>query len=239
MTPDPDRVRRAEIRRDLGTVYLNKGELEMAIREYRAAVEAFDRDAEAQFALGEAYRRKGEFVAAEQHFLRALEIDSSKLDARLNLGVLYLQQERWAEAVEQNLMLVQDPTFLNPARALVNLGWGQYNSKDFEGAKRSLRRALALEPSSYRAHVNLAILLYDQSQIVDAIEHFERAIHSMEGRPVEHFGLAEAEVRFRTAMAHVRLGQRDRALEHLRVASERGGQTEWGRKSRDYLAVLE
>jgi type IV pilus biogenesis/stability protein PilW len=238
-TSSPEQLRRAEIRRDLGTVYLNKGEVEMAIREYREAVEAYDRDAETHFALGEAYRRKGEFVAAEQHFLRALALDATKLDARLNLGVLYLQEQRWSEAVEQNRILVRDPTFLNPARALVNMGWAQYNSKDFEGAESSLRRALSLDPSSYRAHVNLAILLYEQSQIIDAVKHFENAIDSMQGRPVEFFGLAEAEVRFRTAMAHVQLGQRDRAVEHLRVASERGGQTEWGQKSRDYLAVLE
>jgi len=236
---NPEQVRRAEIRRDLGTLYLNKGEPEMAIREYRAAIEAYDRDAETHFALGEAYRRKGEFVAAEQHFLRALDLDPGKLDARLNLGVLYLQQQRWTEAVEQNRLLAEDPTFLNPARALVNMGWAQYNSKDFEGAKSSLRRALSLDPSSYRAHVNLAILLYEQSQIVDAVRHFESALDSMEGRPVGFFGLAEAEIRFRTAMAHVQLGQRDRAVEHLRVASETGGQTEWGQKSRDYLAVLE
>jgi Tfp pilus assembly protein PilF len=157
-TTDPALIRESGLHRDLGTVYLGRGELEMAIREYRAAVASYDGDAETHFALGEAYRRKGEFVACEQHFRRALALDPTKLDTRLNLGALYLQQERWAEAIEENRILVADPTFLNPARALVNLGWAQYKSKDFEGAKRSLRRALAVDPSNYRAHVNLAIL---------------------------------------------------------------------------------
>jgi Tfp pilus assembly protein PilF len=235
---DPARIREGETHRDLGTVYLNRGEVEMAIREYRAALDAWELDPETHFALGEAYRRKAELVAAEQHLRRALALDPQKQDARLNLGVIYLQQERWADAITENRILVDDPTFLMPARALVNLGWAQYKSGDFEGAKRSLRSALAVDPSSYHAHVNMAILLYDEGGLVQAVQHFEWAAEALGERPAELFGLAEAEVRFRMAMAHVRLGQRDRALENLRIAADRGGETEWGRKSRDYIEVL-
>jgi Tfp pilus assembly protein PilF len=236
---DPAALRKGETHRDLGTIYLNKGEVELAIREYRLAIEAWERDAETHFAIGEAYRRKAEYLLAERHFRRSLELDPEKLDARLNLGAIYIQQQRWQEAIVENRILVEEPTFLMPARALVNLGWAQYNSKDFEGAKGSLQRALAIDPANYQAHVNLAIVLYEDGDLADALLHFERAVQILNGRPVELFGLAEAEVRFRMAMAHVRLGQRSQALEQLREAAERGGNTEWGKKSRDYIAVLQ
>ena len=58
-------------------------------------------------------------------------------------------------------------------------------------------------------------------------------------RPAPVFGSAEAEARFRMAQAYVRLNQRQRAVESLRVAVERGGESEWARKSSDYLKVLE
>ncbi len=49
----------------------------------------------------------------------------------------------------------------------------------------------------------------------------------------------EIEARFRLAQAHIKLGQLSRAIQHLRVAADRGGKGEWGRKSKEYLQLLE
>jgi Tfp pilus assembly protein PilF len=225
--------------RDLGTLYLGRGELELAIREYRAAISIWDRDAESHFAIGESYRQKAAFELAETHFLRALELEPGLHDARLNLGALYLQQERWEEAIGANQILVDDPTFLRPARALVNLGWAHYKSGNRTDAERSFRSAVASDGFSYHGRLNLGIVLYDREEFVEAISHFGKVLELIDGRPEQLFGAAEAEARFRMAMAHVRLGQRRRAIEQLRVAVDRGGETKWADKSRDYLAVLE
>lgn len=238
-TVDPAASRQALTHRDLGSVYLGQGKLELAIREYRLSLGLYDRDAEAWFALGEAYRRKGRLKQAEQHLLHALVLDPGKQDARLNLSAIYLQQKRWKEAIEQAQILVEDPTFLIPARALVNLGFAQYKSGDLVGARRSLNRALETNGSSYQAHADLGIVAYDEGEWVEAASHFRMALRILEGRPVEIFGQVEAEIRFRIAMAQVRLGRRQRALEELRISASRGGQSEWGKKSRDYIAILE
>lgn len=238
-TVSPDDVRSAQSHRELAAMYLNQNQLELAIREYRQALELHESDAESHFGIAEGYRRKQQFEPAERHFRRALRLDPTLLDARLNLGVVFLEQERWAEAIEETMPLAEDPTFLMPSRAFVNLGWACYRSGDLEQAEHWYQRALESDGSSDQAHTNLAIVLYEQGNLVQAVRHFDWVIQNLQGRPPEVSGGFEAEVRFRLAMTHVRLGQRERAVEHLRVAAKRGGETEWAQKSLEYLAVLE
>ena len=80
---------------------------------------------------------------------------------------------------------------------------------------------------------------YDSDDLVEAIQHFEGVCEDRGERPAPVFGSAEAEARFRMAQAYVRLNQRQRAVDALRVAVERGGESEWARKSSDYLKVLQ
>jgi len=80
-----------------------------------------------------------------------------------------------------------------------------------------------------------------EERLTDALDCLDAALDGAEApdpfgrlaRPVE------AEARYRMAQAYVRLGKRDRAVDSLRVAVDRGGESEWVRKSNDYLKVLE
>jgi type IV pilus assembly protein PilF len=189
--------------------------------------------------LAEAYRVKGLYPDAEREIQEALRLDPTHQDARLALGVVYLQQERWADASAEFQRLVDDPSFIRPARALVNLGWAHYKSGDLDQAQATFERALKLEKQNYTAHLDLGIVLYDKGDLVEAINHFEECVRIIGERPAPVFGGAEAEARFRMARAYVRLNQRERAVDALRVAVERGGQSEWARKSSDYLKVLQ
>lgn len=238
-TVSEEQRRQAESHRDLGSLYLDRGEPELAIREFRLALKSFEADPESNFAIGEAYRRKQEYALAEQHLRRALALDPELHDARLNLGALYLEQERWDDAIRENQVLAREPTFLNPARALVNLGWAHYKSGRPEQAESYFRQAISENASNYHAQMNLGISLYDRGEVAEAMEHFQRVLEILVGRPPELFGNAEAQARFRLAMAYVRLGERARAVEHLQVAAKQGGESQWGQKSREYLAVLE
>lgn len=230
---------RAGMHRRLAESKLQKNALELAIREYRASIEIYEKDPEAHFGLAEAYRRKGMLAEAEQSLLRAIRIDGDHHDARLNLSVVYGQQARWADVIRITTELIADPTFLRPSRALVNRGWAQYNSGDLEAAQRDLSEALISDEGNYQAQLNLGLVLFDRGSVLDAMVHFEKVLKILERRPPTYFGGAEARTRFHLAQAHVKLGQRKKAVQHLRVASERGGKGEWGEKSREYLAVLE
>jgi type IV pilus assembly protein PilF len=236
--PDPLVLKKAETHRALASNKLNEGEFEMAIRQYQQSLELIPNDAETHFGLGEAYRRKSEFRLAETHFRRALKIDPTHSEAHLNLAVIYLHEGRWAEAIAENSKLIEDPTFLRPARALVNRGWAHYKSGDLVGAEKDLRDALAFEGRNLQALLNLGIVTYAQGEVVESVGLFESVIDLLENRPPQIGGRAEAQARFHLARAQVKLGQLEAAVKNLRVAADLGGQGEWGQKSREYLTVL-
>jgi tetratricopeptide (TPR) repeat protein len=236
---DEREIRRASMHRRLAEAKLQKNSLELAIREFRAAQDLNPKDAEIYFGLAEAYRRKGLLTEAEQTLDEALRLAPDHQDARLNLSVVYLMQDRWPEAIAITTELIHDPTFLRPSRALVNRGWAYYKSGDDEAAKRDLQEALVSDAGNFQAHLNLGLLYLDQGSTLDAMVHFERVLKILERRPPAIFGATEAQARFHLAQAHVKLGQRDRAIAELRMAAERGGSGEWGERSKEYLTALE
>jgi Tfp pilus assembly protein PilF len=229
----------ADSHRDLAGVKLAQGEPEAAISEYRKSLALDPYEAETHLGLAEAYRRKGLLNDTERELREALRLDANHQEARLALGVTFLQMERWDDAAGEFQHLVDDPTFIRPSRALVNLGWAHYKSGKLDQAKSDFERALKSDRSNYVAHLDLGIVLYDTDELVEAIQHFEECVKIVGERPAPVFGPAEAEARFRSAQAYVRLNQRQRAVDALRVAVERGGESEWAHKSSDYLKVLQ
>ena len=238
-TVSEERLNRAEAHRQLAELRLAKRELELAMREYQKSIELYDKDPEAHFGLSQTYRLKGILDLAEHHLRETLRLDPRHQEARLNLGAVYLERERWEDAIRENDILIEDPTLLGRARALVNRGWAHYKSGNAEQAERDFRDALSEGGFNDYAHMNLGILYYSRGEVVEAIHEFEQVLEILERRPPKVFGASEAEARFWLARAHVKLGQRQEAIEHLRIAAERGGEGRWGRKSREYLAVLE
>lgn len=237
-TPSEQDINLAFQRRQLAEAKLSQGEVEVAIQQYQESLKLFARDPETHFGLAEAYRRKNKLELAEKHLLEAVKLQPDHHEARLNLGVIYLTQGRWADAIALFHQLSDDPTFIRPARALVNLGWAQYKSGDLGGARTTFEQAVQSERGNYVAHLDLGIVLYDQGDVVESIRHFERVLEILENRPVAVFGGTEAEARFRAAQGFVKLGKQSEAISHLEVAAQRGGQGEWGQKSREYLAIL-
>jgi Tfp pilus assembly protein PilF len=236
-----DAERRREMaftHRQLAEAKLSQGEVPFAIREYRKSLELNAVDPETHFGLAEAYRRKGKFEEAELHLEEAIDLRPDQMEAQLNLGVIYMLQERWDEAEALFQELADDPAFIRPSRALVNLGWAQYKSGDLTAARETLALAIQAERSNYVAHLDLGIVLYDQGEAVRAIQHFAEAVRIIQGRPGAMFGPTEAEARFRSAQAYVKLGRHSEAIAQLELAAQRGGEGEWGRKSREYLEIL-
>jgi Tfp pilus assembly protein PilF len=229
----------ADQHRDLAATKLAQGEREAAVTEYKRALAINPNDPETHIGLAEAFRAKEMYSETERELKEALRLDPDHHEARLALGVTHLQQQRWADAAAEFQRLADDPSFIRPARALVNLGWAHYKSGDLDQAAADFERALKQDRENYTAHLDLGIVLYDKGDLVEAIKHFEECASIIGERPALAFGSAEAEARFRMAQAYVRLNQRDRAVSALRVAVERGGESEWARKSSDYLKVLQ
>lgn len=232
-------LRRALMHRDRASLKLGQAQLEMAIREYNRSIALNPYDPEAHFGLGEALRLKGLHDEAEASVREAIRLDPEHHDARLNLAVLHLTAERWDLAIQETTRLLEDPTFLNPARALVNRGWAYYSKGELDRAESDLRDALDVDSAIYQTHLNLGIVLYDQGEVAESLKELERVLSILDGYGPGVLPSVEAETRFRIAQARVKLGQREQAVEQLRLASDRGGRGAWGTKAREYLSLLE
>lgn len=232
-------IARAATHRSRGALLLREGKVEMAIREYMSSLEINPYDAETHFGYGEALRMKGLPVDAERELKRAVELDPTHHDARLNLCGLYLAEQRYKEAIAQADVLIATPTFLNPARAYVNRGWAYYSEGDLAKAEEDLKRALSIDSSMFQSHLNLGIVLYERGETVEAMKTFDRALQILEKQGKRAPARAQAEARFRMAQAHVKLGQREKALEQLRQAAAQENADPWSEKAREYLGMLE
>jgi len=224
--------RRAKAHFDLGVDHLGDGRLAMALRELRSAAELSPDNPRIHYALGDAYLRKGLTAEAESHLRRALAIHPEYHDARLHLSAVYIHLKRYDEAIAQSQILVDDPTFPAPWRALTNRGWAQLESGRVEAARRSLEEALRYNRKYWPALLDLGILEARAGHNVAAIQHFRRVLELSPGPG------AEAETNYRMAEIYVALGKRDRAVEHLRTAVTRAPTEKWGRRSEEYLQLL-
>ncbi len=226
------RTKRARVHFNLAVDHIEKGRIELGLRELLIAEQFDPGNPRIHHALGAAYLRKEKVAEAEQHLLRALEIRPDYQDARFNLSSLYLLLERYEECLEHSEILFDDPTFVSPWRALTNRGWAVYKLGRIAEARRDLERSREYKPGYWPTLLNLGILESEQGRKLEAIRFYTRLLELRPGPS------AEAEVNYRLGEIFVALGKRERAVGYLRTAVMKAPSGRWGRKSEEYLKLL-
>lgn len=224
--------KRARAHYNAGIEHMRQGKVALAIRELNAGLQTSPKDPWIHWAVAEAYRQKGRIDESESHLLTALEIRPGFQQARLNLSALYVQMGRYDEAIAHADMLLDDPTFPVPWKALTNRGWAQYKLGQSGAARTSFQAALEYNEKHWRSLLALGILDAESGQRIEALEQFERVID------LEPGALAEAEANYRIGEIYVSLGNRERAVQHLTAASAKEPNGQWGKRSEDYLKRL-
>jgi len=153
---------------------------------------------------------KTDMLAAMQMFQMALEIDPNYALAHAGLGDSYYQMldkhfdtdNLWLVKSEEasRKALSIDPFCVEAYKALANaLGW----QKKFNSAKRTLERALEINPDFVSAHINSSIVYAAWGDFQEA----ERRLNlAWQKDPSVPFSL------FLLAMLHLKLGHYDQAL---------------------------
>jgi len=234
-----DELTQAIAVRDVGIDHLSAGRTAMAIRKLQQAQTMNPEDPETVLWLGEAYRRKGMLGRAEEQLRESMRLSSKDPTGRihqetiLNLSALYIQMKRYDDAILQSEILIEDPTFGTPWRALTNRGWAQFQLGDYTEAADSYAAALDYFPMYWPARLNLGILQQKRRNYAEAIQEYELALET------NRLGAdAIAEVNYRLAEVYVALGRKSRAIEHFSVAAEQSPYGEWGTQSKSYLEML-
>ncbi len=236
--PAPERTEREKNERKalahykLGIENLRIGQPALAIRELRTALEYNPDDPWGHLSIAEAYRLKGHPKMGEDHLLRALDLKPGFQQARLNLSALYIQMGRYEDSVAQTSLLLGDPTFPVPWKALTNQGYAEFKLERYTDARRSLELAREYHPNYWQAVLNLGILEATEGNRLEALERFEQVLALSPGP------LAEAEVNYRMGEIYIALGNRARAMDHLASAAANTPAGPWGKRSEDYLKRL-
>lgn len=225
-------ARRATSHLNLGADHLQAGRSALALREFMTAAALDPKNARIQYALGEAYLARQKPDESEAHFLRALELHPDLHDARLSLSALYIVLGRYQDAVDACDLLLDDPTFPSPWRALANRGWAQFKLGQPVEARASLETAQEYSPTYWPAMLSLAVLEASQGHRIEAIGLLQQVIELEPGERVV------SEANYRLAENYIALGKRDRAVSYLTLAVAQAPQGEWARRSEEYLKLL-
>jgi type IV pilus biogenesis/stability protein PilW len=217
------REARSAIRTDLARAYLSEGNTEAAIGVLREAIKLNRRNTMAWNHMGVALMQKSRFDGAEEALERAVRLGGEQAEPHVNYGLLLMRLERYADAVVQFELALEDLTYRNQGLILNNLGWAHYHAGRFKDAERHLSNAVRRAPNLCPAHYNLGVVQKAQGNIDAALQTFEAAIGLC--------GVTASGAYLEAARILLEQGFNDRGLAYLRsVAEEHQTLTQQARK---------
>ena len=159
---------------ELGSLYLQRGQVADAIREYEEARRLSPDSPRALLGLALAYRQKGDFAKAREMFEAILGKDPRSAEGHRVLADLCAEQKAYREAIHHyQAALQRDP---NNAVAHNNLAWLFATSEDQQfrnprGALEHAQRAVALSGWQEAAFIDtLAEAFYVNGNFAEAVK---------------------------------------------------------------------
>src|ERR1035438_3094183 len=179
------------------------GDLQMARKNYRDAIDAYQEsirarpnNAVAWNKMGIAHHQLLELGQAKTCYEKAVKLNHKYSEAINNLGTVYYSAKNYGRAIryyQQSLALAPDA-----ASVYVNLGTALFSRKKFPEAIEAYRKALELDPEAFDHHNSYGVLLQERT---------------VQDRAMFDFLLAHT-----YAVGH----NQEKALEFLRKAMEEG-----------------
>ena len=175
-----DTMDRAEIERQIGIVFSEKGKFEEAAAHYQRALQIYPRFATAHFDLALDLAHQGKSAGALEHYAKAIEINPFYAEAHRNLALALLSAGQSADARAH----LADAIRLKPdyVDALNDLAWMLATASDarLREGKEALR--LAKHAAELTGHKDAGILetlaaaYAETGQFPEAIKTAEQAI---------------------------------------------------------------
>jgi TonB family protein len=143
----------AELRYQLGLLYLEKAEPEKAIGPFKDAISLDPKFAKAHVGLGDAYARSGRTKLAIDAYKKGAQTCPEDADAPFYLGMLYWRQDRYLEAIDAfNEAIKRDS---QRYMAYVGIGRSYAGLRRYPEAVGPLNEAVKIKPDSLDAHLEL------------------------------------------------------------------------------------
>ena len=187
---------------NLGNIYLELDRLQDARSNYALALQKESNNAAAHYGLGQVALAQRSYTEAVEHFERALALapEANRIHYALAMAYRGLQNPEKAKLhlAQQGTVGVRvaDPLMdrlqrlVQGARVHLVRGKIALEAKRYEEAAAEFRKAIAAEPDSVPAHVNLGAALTQLSDLKGAAEQFEKALLIDPNNLNAHYNLA-------------------------------------------------
>jgi tetratricopeptide (TPR) repeat protein len=194
-------------RNNLGTVLMDRGDVDAAMTEFKAALQDRATCVEALNNLGNAFKQKGQTQAAVDEYETAIRLQPGFADPHNNLGTILLAQGQTNAAFQEFQTAVRlRPDYVearNSVAVLLVLA-GRTNE-----AITQFQQILKLRPNYPDVRYNFGSLLARSGQTDLAIGQFQEALREKPDDPQVHFELGNA---------LASQGQADEAIAQLQAA---------------------
>lgn len=171
---DQNRLRAAEANTQLGFQYMQRDELQQALRKLQKAVEQNPRSADAHMATGLVYERMDNAEESERFLRRAVELDGENSQALNNYGRVVCRQGRIDEALELFRRAAANPLYETPELALTNGAACALRAQRSEEAEAMLQRALQTNARYGPALLQMARVRHEADEHLAARGYFQR-----------------------------------------------------------------
>lgn len=154
-----------------GVTYHKRGDIDVAITEYKQAIEFNPNLSEAYYNLGLIYADKKDYTDAKIMFKRVTELDPYKFEAQYNLGIMYSE----TGATESAISAFERAVSLSPNNEDARLALGAIYAKNNQDTKAisELRQAYRINP--YNGDVKKVLDEYDSQSQKTTTNYYHRS----------------------------------------------------------------
>lgn len=172
---------RARAHTDLGAVYYQQKQLEIALEEFTEASRIDPDFALAYNGLGLVHAALGQDDIAEKNFRKSVQLEPTNSESHNNYGSFLCAKNRFDESIKEFLAAVKNPLYATPAMAYANAGICSARKNDNLNAEVYFQKALQIEPLSGAAAYQLASLQFKRSDAVGAKKTLQNAMFGQPG----------------------------------------------------------
>ena len=165
----------------------NLGLLELKLKRYDEAlgylIRSITRDpkqSQPHLYLAQVYEQTGQADYAEKEYLTAIDLSPLSINARAGLAEFYFDHGRLQEAEKQFLESFRAAKSLRGYWGLGLVYWREGRTAE---AERAFQQAVALDPSSGRAHIMLGLLYREANRNREALRELQAGLKSEPNNP--------------------------------------------------------
>ena len=162
---------RAKVHTELGALYMQRGNMGVALEEARTALSADPGYAPAHNVMGLVYMQLREDRSAEKSFEQALALAPGDPEINNSFGWFLCQTGREQSAMPYFLAAIKSPLYATPSMPTTNAGICSLRLKDDKAAEDYFIRALRLDSNNDRALYFLSDISYRQARYAAARQY--------------------------------------------------------------------